>query len=422
MIIWYFNHYAMLPGIGTPGRPYYLASALRDNGYRPVIFFASHHHLAPDPASCEIWEQIQEYYGVEYYCVPVRDYQGSRVGRFLNMRDYGSGISRLAEQVDCGRLPKPDLIISSSPHMFCYPPARHLARKYGSGLVYEVRDLWPAALVDVMGLRRWHPAILWMSAIERQAYKESDAVVSLLPGARDYMVRRGLMPERFVYIPNGVSADEWAKESEPLPPEYQQAFSRVRESGKLLVVYAGAHGIPNALDQVLDLNRINSGNRPYHFIFIGEGVNKLELQERVCRENIHFVNFLPRMKKSFVRSALRQADVCFIGWKNKQIYQYGISPNKIGDYFMAGKPVLHAVNAGNDPVAEAEAGISVDPYNAEQLDQALKKFAAMEQNVREAMGARGRKYALEHLEWGILGKKYVKLCESVVAGHKRATT
>ena len=78
---------------------------------------------------------------------------------------------------------------------------------------------------------------------------------------------------------------------------------------------------------------------------------------------------------------------------------------------MAGKPVLHAVNAGNDPVADAQAGISVQPYNPEQLDGALRRFVSMDQAQRAGMGERGKRHAMQHLEWGRLGEQYVELCE-----------
>jgi glycosyltransferase involved in cell wall biosynthesis len=109
-----------------------------------------------------------------------------------------------------------------------------------------------------------------------------------------------------------------------------------------------------------------------------------------------------------------QANCCFIGWQKKDIYRYGISPNKLGDYFMAGKPVLHAVAAGNDPVAEAKAGLSVEPYNPHQLDRSLRELISMGSEGRNRMGARGRQYALETLEWSVLGKRYENLCQSLI--------
>jgi glycosyltransferase involved in cell wall biosynthesis len=85
---------------------------------------------------------------------------------------------------------------------------------------------------------------------------------------------------------------------------------------------------------------------------------------------------------------------------------------------MAGKPVVHAVNAGNDPVAEAGAGISTEPYNPGKLDSALRTFVAMGPAERERMGRRGRQYAMENLDWNVLGARYVTLCEGLMREKK----
>jgi len=81
---------------------------------------------------------------------------------------------------------------------------------------------------------------------------------------------------------------------------------------------------------------------------------------------------------------------------------------------MAGKPVLHAVCAGNDPVSEAAAGISTEPYNPKQLDESLREFITMGEEGRNRMGARGRQYALDNLEWSVLGHRYEVLCQSLI--------
>jgi len=419
MLVWYLNHYATLPELGMPGRPYNVARAFIDAGHEAIVFCASFHHLSPQPVGPEMIGRPSEHDGITYYCLPTRSYRGNTLGRLQNMLDYNRGLRGLGRQIQQGRLKPPDIIVSSSPHPLAYAPAFRLVRKYGSALIYEIRDMWPLALVEMTHLHPLNPIILRMSYLEKHACRHADAVVSLLCNARDYMVHRGLSPERFFYIPNGVSAREWATAPTPLPPEYQQHFDEIRKTGKLIVVYAGSHGPPNALDQILDLQRLKLPDRPYHFVLIGDGASKEMLYRRVRKEQIDFVTFLPRMEKTRTRSALMQADVGFIGWKKSAVYQLGISPNKIGDYFMAGKPVLHAVDAGNDPVAEAGAGISTIPYGPVQLDSALRKLAAMNPAEREQMGLRGRQFALDNLEWNILGARYVKLCEDLLREKKR---
>lgn len=415
MNIWYLNHYAIPPNCGTPGRPYVLANSLEALGHDVINVCASEHHLRSRPAIVEDLNRVVLSDGVKYFQVPTRSYVGNGRARLMNMLDYSTAIEHLEALVSLGELPKPDILIPSCVHIFSFSPALKLARRFNAKVIYEVRDIWPLSLVEVAGVSRWHPLILWMHYLEKRAYRRADAVVSLLPKALAHMEKRGLEAKKFYYIPNGISLDEWEGSAEILPQEHRNVFIKLREQEKMIVLYAGSHGPPNALDQVLDLFELNGNvEAPYHFVFIGDGVEKEKLMQRVEQTGLSFISFLPKISKKQVPSAIREADVCFIGWQKKEIYRFGISPNKIGDYFMGRKPVLHAVKAGNDPVADAAAGISVEPYNAFQLDKALRRFCSMSVSDRDVMGRNGYSYAVENLNWLILGKKYAKICEKMI--------
>ncbi len=412
MHIWYLNHYAKPSSFGTPGRSLYLARALMNMGHEPLIVAASDHHTRIKPAPVEDINHVTAYEGVSYYHVPTRPYTGNGIYRVLNMLDYSREVEHLAGKVRSGELPKPDILIPSCVHIFAYPAAKKLARLCGAKVIFEVRDIWPLSLVELAGVPPWHPLILWMSHIEKMAYREADAGVSLVPDAVEYMSKKGLLPDRYHYIPNGVDLEEWNPPFEPLPEEHQAVFDKCRESGKMIVVYAGAHGPPNALDQILDLKKVlKSREAPYHFILIGSGVDKNKLVDRQHHDDIDFVSFLPRIPKKAIISAILQADVCFMSLKNSPVFRFGISPNKFGDYLIAGRPILYAVKASNNPVEDSGSGISIEPYNVMQLDDALRTFVTMTELERKEMGRRGKSYALENLEWSILGKRYGTLCE-----------
>lgn len=336
----------------------------------------------------------------------------------MNMIDFSRGIKKLSDKVDRGQLSRPDILIPSCVHPLVFPPAYNLAKRYHAKLIYEIRDIWPLSLVEVSGVSPIHPVVLWFKWLERKAYRQADAVVSLLPNALDHMAPLGLDKRKFHFIPNGIDRQEWITSPAALPAEHEKAIRKIKEEGKLAVLYAGAHGPPNALDQILDLAQITGNKpRPYHFFFIGDGIAKDKLMRRVKEEGISFVSFLPRINKAQAISVLALADVCFVASQKKDIYKYGTSPNKLGDYFMSAKPVLNALySAGrinNDYVAQAKAGISVEPYDTREIENALQRFCAMSKEERMAMGENGRRYALENLDWEVLGRRYASICESL---------
>jgi len=415
MNIWYINHYATPPSYGLAGRPYSLATNLEKLGHKVTVICATHHHFRQHPAPLSDQYNCQNYDGVDYYHLPARPYQGNGLGRLLNMLDFSRAIKKLSQKIEIKELPQPGVLIPSCVHPLVFPPASKLARKYNAKLIYEVRDIWPLSLVELANVPSKHPIVLWFKWIERRAYRRADAVVSLLPNALEHMAPLGLDKRKFHYIPNGINREEWNVPSVPLPDQHQRVFQRLKEQGKLIVIYTGAHGPPNALDQILGLVKLNKDkNRPYHFVLIGEGIEKEKMVKRAREESISFITFLRKISKQQVITALKLADVCFVGCPKKKIYKFGTSPNKLADYFMSAKPVLNALDpTGNDPVQEAGAGISVEPYNTKELEDALQRFCEMTQAERNTMGMNGHRYALENLDWEVLGRRYAEICESL---------
>ena len=63
------------------------------------------------------------------------------------------------------------------------------------------------------------------------------------------------------------------------------------------------------------------------------------------------MRLLEPIPKAQIPAFLAAIDIAYIGWQRVPIYRFGIAPNKLMDYMMAGCTVLHSVEAGNDPVA-----------------------------------------------------------------------
>ena len=416
MIIWYLNHYASPPKLAFPGRPYHLANFFNHCGHRFINLCASFHHLRKSTAAANDIGHVKLFDGVPHYHVKTIRYSGNGIFRVINMLEYAYRVGRLDGKIRAGILEKPDIVIPSCVHLFTFLAAARLKKKFKAKIIFEVRDIWPLSLIELAGVSRHHPLIIWMAHIERRAYREADAVVSLLPQADRHMKSLGLDPKRYFYIPNGVSRDEWESLPGTVPESHRKVFDWCRANNKLIILYAGAHGPPNALDQIFGLKEMLGGAQecPYHFVFIGEGAAKAKLIEQARNESVDFVTFLPRVTKDIIRPCIDRADVCFMPLQDSSVFRFGVSPNKLGDYFMASKPVLYAINAGNDPVQDAGAGLSVQPYQPRQLHEALLKFCSMSASRRQEMGARGKAYALENLEWTVLGEKYLSICQDLM--------
>jgi glycosyltransferase involved in cell wall biosynthesis len=117
---------------------------------------------------------------------------------------------------------------------------------------------------------------------------------------------------------------------------------------------------------------------------------------------------LPAIPKAQIPALLAAVDIAYIGWQRVPLYRFGIAPNKLMDYMMARRVVLHSVEAGNDPVAEAGCGLTVPPEDAAAVAEGLRRLAALPGDERRAMGERGRAFVLAHHTYPVLARRFLE--------------
>ena len=285
-------------------------------------------------------------------------------------------------------------------------PARRIARASSARLVHEVHDLWPLSPMELGGMSPRHPFIMLMQWAENYAYRHSDRVVSLLPMAAEHMQEHGMAPEKFRYIPNGVSLDEWTVNDAPLPQEHRDVLRRLKQEGRFLIGYAGGHAVSNALDCLLDAAQPLQ-SAPVRIVLVGGGAEKQRLERKSREMGLANVAFLPPVPKRLMPSLLREFDACYLGWARSPLYRFGVCPNKLLDYMMAGKPIIHAIEAGNDLVAEAGCGVSIPPEDPGALADAILQMSAKPPEELAAMARRGKAFVTAHHPYPHLARLFL---------------
>jgi len=205
-----------------------------------------------------------------------------------------------------------------------------------------------------------------------------------------------------------VSAVSAAPSLAQLPPELSKLLGQLREQGKTIVAYTGSHGLANALDNLLHAARLVH-DQPLAFVLVGAGPEKERLRQKAQRRELAQVHFAAPVAKRHMPALLGNIDIAFLGWQRQPLYRFGIAPNKLLDYMMAGCPVLHAVDAGNDPVAEAGCGLSVAPEDPAAVAHGLLHLLELGPEQRRLLGARGRRYALAHLTYPVLAQRFLNV-------------
>ena len=399
-VIWIINHYAGSRVHGMEYRHYYLAQQFQRMGLRPAIICASYHHLLTKLPE----ERHAMVDGVPYVWIKTCRYQQNDFKRVVNMVEFSS---RLALK-SLGPLPRPDVVIASSPHPFVAVNGLRLARKHGAKFVFEVRDLWPLTLLELGGHSPRHPFVRAMAWAERLGYERCDAAVSLLGGAKEYMAAHGLDERKFVHIPNGIDP-QISQTVEELPEEHSQVIQRLKKDGRLIVLYSGNHGAANALGNLIGAAALLKDEPRVHFLLVGQGPEKEPLQQRAQAGGLQNVTFLRAVARSQVPALTRAADIGYVGLQRRELFKYGVSPNKLYEYMSAALPIVFAIDTVHDEVTEAQCGFSIPAEDPPALAAVLRQVVQTPKNELQAMGERARQYVQRTHTYEVLAQQSARL-------------
>ena len=381
MHIWMINHYASTPQYALGTRHYSLARKLKAQGHHVTVIASSFCHLTRKNTAAgqsgHVHQQTID--GVEFIRLSTPGYSSNGIARFIDMLCF---LFRLLTTRGLRNCDAPDVVIGSSPHLLAALGAQQLAASMNVPFVLEIRDIWPMTLVELGRMSRYHPLVLLFGAVEKFLYRKADKIITLLPGAAEHICSRGGSADRIVWIPNGVDLDM-------LPPVV------ARESEEIFkVMYTGAHGVANRLATLIDASILldqRVTTRPVIFQIVGDGPEKDSLKKYALERGAKSVQFLDPVKKRDIYDLLATADVCVVHLMKTPLFRHGVSMNKLFDYLGAGRPTIFAVEAYNNPVEDAGAGVSIDPENPQQMADAINHLLGLSQTERDEMGLRGRR-------------------------------
>jgi glycosyltransferase involved in cell wall biosynthesis len=345
---------------------------------------------------------------IRYIWIKTPAYDGNGVSRAINI--FAFVLQLVINQSWICKTEKPDVVIASSTYPLDIFAAWIIARKCKAKLVYEVHDLWPLSPIELGGMSRYHPFIMLMQYAENFAYRTSDIVISMLPKTMEHMLQHGMKREKFLYIPNGVDIEEWEGDLACIPDEHRNVISELKSKGHFLIGYAGAHGLANALDFFVDA-AYRLQDYPVIFLLIGQGPEKENLIQKVRLRKQTNVVFLSSVEKKVIPAILKEIDALYIGLKGDPLFRFGVSPNKLMDYMMAGKPVIYAIQSGNDMVKDNGCGISIPPESPNEIAHAALKLMSLSEQERIEMGKKGKDYVLVHHDYRVLARQFITCLE-----------
>jgi glycosyltransferase involved in cell wall biosynthesis len=302
-----------------------------------------------------------------------------------------------------------DVVVVSSPTFFSILSGYLLARLQRAAFIVEVRDLWPAIFVE-LGVLTNRRIIGLLERLELAAYAAADQVVVVSEGFRADLIRRGVPPVKVHIVRNGVDPERFAVAA---------AFSAVSTATRAklgagpddcLVLYAGTHGISQALSAIADAAALLDVGRNVRFAFVGDGGDKHRLERRVAELGLRNVVLLPGVPNAEMPELLAAADICLVPLRDVPLFATFI-PSKMFEYLAAGKAVIGSV-AGEAAQILTEAGaVVVPPEDSRALAAAVAELAASPRR-RASMGETGRTFVRRCYDRAALAREYRKILEN----------
>jgi len=395
MNIWIFNHYADTPDRQST-RSYDLARQLVERGYQVTIFAAgfSHYKFTEERVPPGKQWKEEDWNGVRFMWLKTFPYRGNDWRRVLNMLSYGWRAFLLGRQLSA----KPDVIIGTHVHPVAAVAGYLLSKVKKSRFIFEVTDLWPETLIDIGALTPHHPLVFLLRIWEKFLYQRAEKTIMLWPQAHRYTTKLGIAEDKIVWIPHGVDLSR-LHAMKPYDGGLLPTFT---------VMFLGGQSKYHGIDTILEAAGIllNPDNGRVRFVIVGGGAEGGRLHSQAAKMRLSNVEFRSMVPKSEIGKVMGEADAFIFHIRKLIVLQkYGISANKLYDYLSSGRPVIFAVDSSNNPVEEAQAGISVPAENPRALAEAVMCLSRLPPEERLRMGQNGIAFVEQNHDIRVLANR-----------------
>ena len=282
--------------------------------------------------------------------------------------------------------------------------AKRLSKKKGERVpfIYNLQDIFPDSLVTT-GLAR-EGSLLWKLGrrLENYTYKNADRIIVISEGFKRNIMKKGVPEEKITVVSNWIDTDA----VRPVAREDNTVFDEFGiPRDKFTVVYAGNLGAAQGADVVIEAAERLKEREDIQFVIFGGGSEFESVRESVRAKglgNVFINGLLPQNRVPEVYSA---GDIALITCK-KGVGGSGM-PSKTWSIMACATPIVAAFDTDSElaeTIAVANAGICVEPEDADTLSEAIIRMA---DGDAERYGG-GRDFAVENASREKCVKRYVE--------------
>jgi colanic acid biosynthesis glycosyl transferase WcaI len=302
----------------------------------------------------------------------------------------------------------PDVVFLVEPTLFCAPATIIYAKAVGAKSVLHVQDYEIEAM---LGLGMINESALSKIArnIERSLLGRFDFVSSISKSMVDMAVKKGVKPERMLYLPNWVDTDFIKPEADRT--KFRKLWGITAETR--VVLYSGNIGKKQGMEMILEAAKKMRHRTDTLFLLVGQGAMREELEKTAVSAQLTNVRFESLQAYKDLSELLAVADVHLVIQKRGAADV--VLPSKLTSILSAGGHALITA----DPDTELGSLVAEFPGIAtlvepESLDDFCRTLHNVLDNMQTSHNDVARSYAIKYLNKNeVLGRFSCSLQDAV---------
>ncbi len=287
-----------------------------------------------------------------------------------------------------------DLIITPTPPITLYGVAAWLKRKSNAKLYLILRDIFPQNAVDLGMLKKTGLIHYYFRHKEKKLYAKSDAIGCMSQGNIDFVKNHNpeLSTEKLHMLPNWGDIMPAASEMEVKQIRTKEGFD-----GKIVIIFGGNIGLPQKLENIVDLAIACNNEKNIVFLIMGSGNERQNLENLVKQKKVRNLIIKDGLPQNEYMKWVQMADIGLISLSEK--FTIPNIPSKALSYYNTKTPILASIDTNTDfgqIMDDLETGVWAPAGKTSVLKDKLM-YLINNPKLRKKMGENGFNYMQKHL-------------------------
>lgn len=302
---------------------------------------------------------------------------------------------------------KVDIVYATSTPLTVGIPAVVLKKLKRVPFIFEVRDQWPASMIE-MGVLKNRFLIRILSWLEKFIYKNSVGIIALSDGMAEEVREVAGQSKPVNVVHNGVDLDLFRSDID--------GSSVRREKGwgdKFVLLRPGNMGITSGLDFIVNVAQKIRDRQDILLVLVGEGCNRIPLTNRAKELGLTNLQVLPPVPRGQLPPVLAAADAIMVVTSEFSIIERQASLNKFYDGLSASKPMILNYSGWHRRLIEDnKAGFGCKLYDVDEFVEKVLYLCSHKDKLAE-MGHNARRIAEEKFDRDKLAAQALTVIKSV---------